>query len=318
MTFSPKVSIVIPVYNGSNYMQEAINSALNQTYKNIEVLVINDGSLDEGKTDTIARSYGNKIRYFAKENGGVSTALNLGIKMMDGDYFSWLSHDDVYYPNKIERQIQYLQEEPNKEIILYSNFDFIDRNSNILIKHYMKDTQPPINLFELIPENIIHGCSLLIPKIFFQNAGLFNESLKTTQDYEMWIRLVKKNYVFKFMPEVLIQARIHPQQVTMKTTLLQKETDELVMDVLQYLLKNQQGEVTAFDLLNKAIDCRKRNYAQSSQYAYETAMELRKTDKSIGGVQWIQLAGKYTACGMERMLKTLYRFFKRFLRYLKS
>lgn len=66
----PKVSIVIPVYNGTNYMKDAIDSALNQTYKNCEVIVVNDGSTDHGATARLAKSYGNKIRYFEKENGG--------------------------------------------------------------------------------------------------------------------------------------------------------------------------------------------------------------------------------------------------------
>ena len=96
----PLVSIIIPVYNGEKYMREAIDSALNQTYKNIEVIVVNDGSKDN--TDEIALSYGDKIRYFKKENGGVSTALNLGIKEMKGEYFCWLSHDDVYEYNKVD------------------------------------------------------------------------------------------------------------------------------------------------------------------------------------------------------------------------
>ena len=81
--FHPLVSIVIPVYNGANYMREAIDSALAQTYKNIEVIVVNDGSTDN--TDEIAKSYGDKIRYFKKENGGVATALNLGIREMRGE-----------------------------------------------------------------------------------------------------------------------------------------------------------------------------------------------------------------------------------------
>lgn len=102
----PKVSIIIPVYNGEKYVSEAIKSALNQTYKNIEVIVIDDGS--EDKTETICKSFGKKIKYFKKKNGGVSSALNLAIKKMRGDYFSWLSHDDLYYPEKIERQIKFL------------------------------------------------------------------------------------------------------------------------------------------------------------------------------------------------------------------
>ena len=99
--FYPKVTIVIPVYNGANYLGNAINCALAQTYQNVEVLVINDGSTDNGETERIARSYGDRIRYFYKPNGGVSSALNLGIQNMTGDYFSWLSHDDAYTSDKI-------------------------------------------------------------------------------------------------------------------------------------------------------------------------------------------------------------------------
>ena len=76
----PLVSIVIPVYNGADYLGEAIDSALKQSYSNCEILVVNDGSTDDGRTEQVALSYGDKIRYFSKENGKVSTALNLGIK----------------------------------------------------------------------------------------------------------------------------------------------------------------------------------------------------------------------------------------------
>ena len=102
----PKVSIIIPVYNGSNYLDKAIKSALSQTYKNIEVIIINDGSTDNGETRRIALSYSNQVRYYEKENERVASALNYGIKKMEGDFFSWLSHDDEYYPKKIEEQIK--------------------------------------------------------------------------------------------------------------------------------------------------------------------------------------------------------------------
>ena len=106
--YQPKISIVIPAYNASNYLAEAIDSALAQTYPNVEIIVVNDGSKDEGATEQIALSYGDKIRYFSKENGGSSSALNMGIANMTGEWFSWLSHDDLYLPNKLERQIEYI------------------------------------------------------------------------------------------------------------------------------------------------------------------------------------------------------------------
>ena len=119
-----KVSIVIPVFNGSNYLKNAIDSALSQTYANCEVIVINDGSTDDGKTAAIAKSYGDKIRYYEKENGGVATAVNLGIELMKGDYFAWLSHDDMFTNDKIEKQMNAIKASGIKEAICHCNFDF--------------------------------------------------------------------------------------------------------------------------------------------------------------------------------------------------
>ena len=94
---APKVSIVIPVYNGSNFLAEAIDSALSQTYHNTEIIVVNDGSTDEGATENIALSYGNKINYYLKKNGGVASALNFGIEKMSGEYFSWLLAETIVH-----------------------------------------------------------------------------------------------------------------------------------------------------------------------------------------------------------------------------
>ena len=126
-----KVTIIIPVYNGANYLAEAINSALNQTYSNIEVIVVNDGSNDNGATDRVALSYGNKIRYLTKENGGVASALNFGIEAADSEWISWLSHDDLYSPHKIENQLRHLNEinDDGKTIIMCGNCN-VDKNGN--------------------------------------------------------------------------------------------------------------------------------------------------------------------------------------------
>ena len=212
MSLNPKVTIVIPIYNGSNYMKEAIDSALNQTYTNIEVLVINDGSNDSGKTDNIARSYGNKIKYYLKENGGASSALNLGIKNMSGDYFSWLSHDDVYDIKKIEKQINYLQEINDDSVILYSDYEIIDLNSQTIGRQKIKPIEEKRIIISLLKKRNIHGCTLLIPKKSFCDVGLFNEDLKTTSDYDMWFRLIQARYKFHYIPGYLVKSRQHNGQ----------------------------------------------------------------------------------------------------------
>jgi glycosyltransferase involved in cell wall biosynthesis len=199
--FNPKVSIVIPVYNGSNYLKEAIDSALAQTYKNIEIIVVNDGSTDNGATEKIALSYGGKIRYFKKTNGGVATALNFGIEKMTGDYFSWLSHDDMYRPNKIEIQIRFLEQFKNRKIVLYSNYYIYDVSRNVETKVNIPTTE-----FENKPEYLLfrealNGITLLVPRIAFDRCGVFNVNLRTTQDYDMWFKFMQDGYEFVHQQE---------------------------------------------------------------------------------------------------------------------
>ncbi|MBP1965200.1 glycosyltransferase family 2 protein [Paenibacillus aceris] len=214
---SPKVSIVIPVYNGSNFLKEAIDSALAQTYSNIEIIVVNDGSTDNGSTDTIARSYGDRIRYFSKSNGGVSTALNLGIEKMTGDYFSWLSHDDVYKPEKVAKQVEFLQSlegGDSMKTIVYSGYELInDKSRTIDIVDFSKlyeIYQLSTPLFPIF-RGLANGCTMLIPKSHFDRVGLFDDQLKTTQDYELWFRMFRGGSV-KFSPGTYLKSRVHPNQ----------------------------------------------------------------------------------------------------------
>jgi glycosyltransferase involved in cell wall biosynthesis len=243
--FNPLVSIIIPVYNGANYVREAIDSALAQTYKNIEIIVVNDGSQDN--TEEIVKSYGNKLRYFKKENGGVSTALNLGIKKMRGEYFSWLSHDDLYYPDKIEKQIIKLFEinlKDRNKTILMSNYALINEKSEITYEsnfeknHLISKLEHPLyGLFN----GLINGLTLLIPRNCFERVGYFDEKLRATQDYDLWFRMFPK-YKLVFMKDLLAKTRIHSGQVTNKpSTLL--ENDKLWIKMIKGINDIQKIEI---------------------------------------------------------------------------
>ncbi|HOE15514.1 MAG TPA: glycosyltransferase [Candidatus Paceibacterota bacterium] len=241
--FNPKVSIIIPVYNGSNYLKEAINSALAQTYENIEVIVINDGSDDKDETDKICKSYGKRIRYFKKGNGGVSSALNMGIKKMEGEYFSWLSHDDVYYPEKIERQIEYLSKlKDNSKVILYCNYELINEDSKhisfVEFNNKMLSRKPENALLR----GCINGITLLIPKSAFDTYGGFNEELTCVQDYDMWMRLIE-GYRFVHFPSIITKTRIHPEQGTNKDPNAIKEGNKLWIDLMEILSDEKKIEL---------------------------------------------------------------------------
>ncbi len=223
----PKVSIVIPVYNGANYLSKAIDSALAQTYQNIEIIVVNDGSNDDGATEEIALGYGDKIRYFKKENGGVSTALNLGIKMMEGEYFSWLSHDDLYTEDKIEKQVALIE---NENDIIHCSTLLIDKDG--------KELTYPIKVVEGVLDGVhflkkyvedgyqLNGLGFLIPKAVFEDVSTFDEKLVYSQDRLLWFFVMHGGYRFICQKEKLTKSRVHQLQVSNKyPELYYKEMD---------------------------------------------------------------------------------------------
>lgn len=216
---NPKVSVVIPVYNGKDYLAEAIESALAQTYKNLEVLVVNDGSADNGETDKIAESFGNFIRYVRKPNGGVASALNYAVREMTGDYFSWLSHDDLYSEDKVEKQVDALRKIGQKNVVIYSNYSVFTKDVADAIPIFLKGVPPKHFRYWITVENSLHGCTLLIPRSAFNEFGGFNENLRTTQDYDLWFRMAKA-MSFVHIPDVLVRARSHPEQGSHKMAAL--------------------------------------------------------------------------------------------------
>lgn len=233
--FNPLVSVVMPVYNGENYVKEAIDSVLNQTYKNIEIIVVNDGSKDN--TDEICKSYGNKIRYYKKENGGVATALNFGISKMNGEYFSWLSHDDLYKENKIEKEIEVLSNLENKETIIFSNFELMNEFGKTFSKtnysSFYTSEELCHSIFPVI-RGCINGDTILINKKCFEKVGLFREDLHCTQDYDLWFKLFAE-YPSYLVLEHLVRYRIHDKQDTNNYPSASSESDSLWTRIISKL-----------------------------------------------------------------------------------
>ncbi len=242
-----EVSIVIPVYNGSNYMREAIDSALAQTYPHIEVLVVNDGSQDDGATDRIARSYGERIRYFSKENGGVASALNLGIREMKGDCFAWLSHDDVFLAEKIASQVDFLSK--NRAFAAcYSDYLRIDAVGAV-IREIRTPWLPRENaLKKLFGRQYINGSTMVIQRQCFDQVGLFEERWRYTQDMEMWFRLLQRFEIGR-VAKPLLRQRCHDEQGSRIKVAHQGEARHLLE-----LLFNDLGAKGLLDDRKKSAD----------------------------------------------------------------
>ena len=253
MKYEPKVTIIIPVYNGSNFLAEAIDAALAQTYQNCEILVVNDGSTDSGASEKIALSYGNKVRYYLKENGGVSSVLNYAFEKMTGEWFSWLSHDDLYYPEKIEKQIAFINElvdeNPTldiKKITVRTATESIDKDGKVIKTPSYRDVPKHEKPIDTILNNIsnyrLSGCSFLLPAACIADVGGFNESIRTVSDVEYWYRLLFAGYEFYCLTDdVLVKNRSHGKQVgKTKVDLFNKEMNELFVWIADTMNKNSE------------------------------------------------------------------------------
>jgi SAM-dependent methyltransferase len=284
MDFSPKVSIVIPVYNGSDFLREAIDSALAQTYRNAEILVVNDGSTDGGATERIAQAYGDKVRYFAKTNGGVASALNLAIRKMTGEYLSWLSHDDLYNATKVECEVATLSRLDRERTVIYSDYSVFSSDPEKAVPIRLKGVAPEQFRYWITVENALHGCTLLIPKAAFAECGNFNECLRTTQDYDLWFRLAEK-YRFVHIPEVLVKARSHPEQgsIKMAGTALE-ECNALLSGFVKSLTGSELAVATqrapSMAYAEIAASMWHRGFRQAGQSAARLAMQ-RLTQGSV-------------------------------------
>ena len=231
--FMPKISIIIPVYNGSDYIEEAITSALSQTYNNYEIIVVNDGSTDDGKTEEIVLKYSERLKYIKKENGGVSSALNRGIEEMSGEYFSWLSHDDKYTPYKLENLVNLLSKYRDKDIVALSGVIHIDKNSNPVkeVKYFCDD-----HIYDgeeviayMLKHGGVNGCALLIPRSALIKCGGFNEDLRYNQDLLMWYQIFGAGY--KMVVDLKhkdVMYRLHENQTSkLRRDLLLRDSYEM-------------------------------------------------------------------------------------------
>jgi len=203
---SPLISVVIPAYNAEKYVEEAIDSVLNQTFQDFEIIVVDDGSKDFTK-EKVLNIADTRIRYIHKENGGPSSARNTGIKSARGKYIALLDYDDIWMPQKLERQLAKFNLEPDLGLV-YSWVQSINPDGSH--RFVAKPETEGWVYNDLIIDNFQHNGSVqLIRKECFEKAGYFDESLLNVQDWEMWLRLAKY-YKFGVVREILVKYRVRP------------------------------------------------------------------------------------------------------------
>lgn len=210
----PLVSVIIPTYNYAEYITKAINSVLEQTYKNFEIIIIDDGSTDNTKEiiENYIKKYPDKIKYFFQRNRGCEVACNKGIRESQGSYIALLGADDIWLPEKLKIQINLFDEDSDIGFI-HTNHDlFTDEGRMINFKFGVKSKKFLSGYIfpYLLRECFIRGSTVIVKKECLNEIGLFDETL--SDDYELWLRISRK-YRAGYIDKPLVMCLEHPEQV---------------------------------------------------------------------------------------------------------
>ncbi len=214
---SPFFSVLVPTYNQAKYLPSALDSLLAQTYPNWEALVVNDGSTDD--TSKVMEQYAAKdrrIRLFHKENGGVASALNEGLRNAKGEWICWLSSDDLFVQTKLDIHVNAFNLYPDIKVFHTDHFLLNEADQRIFPSGLNVDAIIPefrLQTLRFLQINYFNGISICIHRSVFGRVGFFNEKIRNGQDFDMWLR-ISALYRSQFLPQRTSTTRIHPSSGT--------------------------------------------------------------------------------------------------------
>ncbi|MDY0290963.1 MAG: glycosyltransferase [Desulfuromonadaceae bacterium] len=213
---TPQVSVIIPTFNNIEYIGASIDSVLAQSYANIEIIIIDDGSSD-GTGEFISNKYKTSpnVKYFFKENNGVSSARNTGIEKSSGDLIAFLDADDLYVENKITCQVQHLVKNKKCMMVYSDMFIFNETETTNSSYHEKLNVECPSGFIfnDLLLCHLIWTGTVMLRKEVFDNIALFDENLDTAEDYDLWLRVAALHRI-DYIPKVLAGYRRGHESLT--------------------------------------------------------------------------------------------------------
>ena len=212
----PLVSCIVPVWNCESYLSDAIDSIIGQTYRPIEVIVVDDGSTD--RTAEIIARYADRLRAIRQPNAGPGAARNVGIGLARGSYIAFLDADDLWQPEKLERQVGCLESSPDCDLCAVGIKNFwiaeLEAERDTFADHELAQSQVGYSV-----------CCIMVRRSVFQRVGLFDTRLDVRNDREWFVRVRDMNLNVALIPDVMVQRRIHFSNLTRRAA--GKAMDEL-------------------------------------------------------------------------------------------
>jgi glycosyltransferase involved in cell wall biosynthesis len=309
----PKVSIVLPAYNGMAYLPTAYQSALMQTFTDYEILIVNDGSSDRIE-DWVAEITEPRVRYISQKNQGAAAARNTGIYNARGNYVAFLDADDIWEPTKLEKQVSLLEKNP--EVGLVDTWiTLIDRDGNS--KGWIHASSAEGQIWsEIIQEpTIICGSSPMIRRECFENVGVFDPSLRYAGDWDLWIRIASR-YSFAVVKEPLVRYRLHPQNTSKNCRGMARDCRTVIdrafasaTPELMSLKDKTFGQLNSY-IAGIALDrgnYQEAMYFRSVAIAYNPKLRFSKQDlrlnAAIALLRWFGLRGYDRIRNLTRVLR---------------
>lgn len=250
---SPLVSIVLPVYNGARYLEQSVNSCIEQTYSNWELIIVDDCSTDDTPriVDSLAEKCPRIHAFHNETNRKLPASLNIGFQHAQGQFLTWTSHDNLYRKHAIERMVSVLME--NRDIhVVYAAFQIIDENSALRAK------RPTAEPEELSRSNVVGACFLYRNEVHAALGG-YDEDVFLAEDYDFWLRAFCK-FRLHAIDEDLYLYRVHEASLT-------SERKEQIFDItMKVLEKNLPGMLPLLDRLHRGkAHMRLARYANNTQ-----------------------------------------------------
>jgi glycosyltransferase involved in cell wall biosynthesis len=225
----PLVSVIIPVYNGARYLRAALESVFAQAYRAFEVIVVDDGSTDD--SGAIAQSFAD-VRYLPQTNQGVAAARNHGIDAARGEFFAFLDQDDLWSPEKLQLQVEYLLSHPDVDYTLTQQKYFLDPGGS-LPAWFRKD------LFDSVHTGWVLG-TLVVRRTAFEKVGKFATGYAAANDSDWFFRAKAADLLMSVLPELLLLKRIHEANESARA----KEVLSELRKVVKSSLDRQRSQST--------------------------------------------------------------------------
>lgn len=242
-----RVSVIIPTYNRGAVLEQAIKSVLNQTYQNYEIIVVDDGSTDN--THRILEKYGNKIRYYSKLHGGVSSSRNFGLEKSEGSWVAFLDSDDYWLSEKLERQIEFIRQNP--ELLIVQTDEKWIRHGKF-VNPMQKHRKYGGWIFkQCLPLCIVSPSAVMVHQRVFNDVGVFDENLPVCEDYDLWLRIAYKYPIGLIEEKLIVKTGGHPDQLSRQYWGMDRYRITALEKIMTKNISDEQYEMVLKEIIKK-------------------------------------------------------------------